>query len=92
MQLDFGIMQLNEDFGGNPIKGVNLVYRHSPKTKKLTCLDTPTVKASNKLVSAPIKKLYATDTDVAHGLINHYLRDMHTNHPVDVYDDNQINQ
>lgn len=29
-----------------------------------------------------------TDTDVAYGLINHHVKDIHTNHQIDVYDVN----
>lgn len=78
----FGIQKDNEGYGGNAVVGGEFSYRFSPKSKQLIRLNTPEVKTPNGIAFSPNqKKLYLTDSQIAHDQNNKQL-----NHHVFVYD------
>ncbi|MBF7684129.1 SMP-30/gluconolactonase/LRE family protein [Acinetobacter sp. B5B] len=78
----FGIQKESEGYGGNAVVGGEFSYRFSPKTNKLIRLVTPEVKTPNGIALSPDqKKLYLTDSQIAHDSSNSKL-----NHHLFVYD------
>ena len=63
----FGIKKADEGYGGNAVVGGEFSYRFSPKTNEIVRLNTPEVKTPNGIAFSPDgKKLYLTDSQVAH--------------------------
>lgn len=63
----FGIKKATEGYGGNAVVGGEFSYHFSPKTHELVRLNTPEVKTPNGIAFSPDgKKLYLTDSQVAH--------------------------